>query len=47
MRYHNVLVRAVSAVLVTILLNGSLIAAFAHAASGHGARVPYDTRLLA
>jgi hypothetical protein len=47
MRFNNLLARALSAVLVTVLLNGSVVAAFAHVATARGAAVPYDTRILA
>jgi hypothetical protein len=47
MRVNNVLVRALSAVLVTALLNGSVIVAFAHVAAVHGARVTSDASALA
>ena len=47
MRFNNVLVRAVGAVLVTVVLNGSVLAAFTHVASVHDARVLADTRALA
>jgi hypothetical protein len=38
MRFNNVLVRALGAVLVTVLLNGSVVGAFTHVAAEHGAR---------
>jgi len=42
MRVNNVLVRALSAVLVTALLNGSVVIAFAHVAVVHAARAAGD-----
>jgi hypothetical protein len=42
MRVNNVLIRALSAVLVTALLNGSVIVAFAHLAIVHAARAADD-----
>jgi len=42
MRVNNVLVRALSAVLVTALLNGSVIVAFAHVAVVHAAHAASD-----
>ena len=38
MRFNNVLVRALSAVLATALLNGSVMVAFAHVAATNAAR---------
>jgi hypothetical protein len=42
MRFNNVLVRALSAILVMVLLNGAVVAAFAHVALARGARVASD-----
>jgi len=42
MRFNNVLVRALGAVLVTVLLNGSVIGAFTRVAAVHGARAASD-----
>jgi len=47
MRFNNILVRLVGAVLVSILLNGSVIAAFAHVATVHAASALADARELA
>ena len=47
MRVNNVFVRALSAVLVAVLLNGSVVAAFAHVARVHGAGSLDVTRVLA
>jgi hypothetical protein len=43
MRFNNVLVRALSALLVTVLLNGSVVAAFTHVAVAHAARAAGDS----
>ena len=47
MRVNNVFVRAFGAVLIAVLLNGSVVAAFAHVARVHGAGAPDLTRVLA
>ena len=47
MRPNNVIARALSAVLVTVLLNGSVIGAFAHVAAAHGANVATEARAWA
>ena len=43
MRFNNLVSRAFSAVLVTVLLNGSIIGAFAHVAGANSARVATST----
>jgi hypothetical protein len=47
MRVNNVLVRALSAVVVTVLLNGSVVLAFTQVAAVHGARVTSNASALA
>ena len=47
MRFNSILVRALGAVLVTVLLTGSVVAAFTNVAAGRGAPVPGATRLPA
>ena len=37
MRFNNLLVRALSAAVATVLLNGSVLGAFAHVAGAHAA----------
>ena len=43
MRFNNVLLRALSAVLITVLLNSSLVAGFAHVAVAHASHAASDT----
>ena len=47
MRFNNLFVRALIAAVATVLLNGSVIGAFAHVASAHGANVATDARAWA
>lgn len=47
MKVNNVYARALSAMLVTILLNGSVVAAFAHVAAVRGAQLSSEARAWA
>ena len=47
MRLNNLFIRALSAVVATVLLNGSVIGAFALVAGPRGANVATDTRTWA
>ena len=46
-RFNNLFVRALTALVATVLLNGSVIGAFAHAAGAHGANVATHARAWA
>ena len=47
MRFNKLFVRTLGAVLVAVLLNGSVVAAFAHVAHARGAQVSHDAQAWA
>ena len=47
MRFNKLIVRTLGAVLVAVLVNGSVVAAFAHVAHARGAHVASDAQARA